>query len=88
MFGSRCLKTHSQTQETVALSSGGSEFYGIVKAATMGIGIKSMFKDLGLEVEVQVNTDSSFARSISSRRRAGASSACGSTGVAGAGEGS
>ncbi len=37
----------------------------------MGIGIKSMFKDLGLEVGIQVNTDSSAARSISSRRGAG-----------------
>ena len=44
------------------MSSGESEFYGIVKAATMGIGIKSMFKDLGLEVEIQANTASSAAR--------------------------
>ncbi len=41
MLGSRCLETHSQKQETIALSSGDSEFYGIVKAATVGIGIKS-----------------------------------------------
>ena len=52
MIGSHCIKTYSQTQETIALSSGGPEFYGIVKAATMGIGIKSMLKDLGLEVEI------------------------------------
>ena len=64
MFDSHCLKTYSQTLETIAVSSGESEFYGIAKAATMGIGIKSMFKDLGLEVEVQVNTDPSTARSI------------------------
>ena len=37
----------------------------------MGIGIKSTFRDLGLEAEVQVNTDSSAARSLSSRRGAG-----------------
>ncbi len=71
MFGSHCLKKNSQTQETIAEYSGGLEFYGIVKAATMGIGIKSMFKDLGLEVEIQVNTDLSAARSISFRRGAG-----------------
>ncbi len=54
------------------VSSGESEFYGIVvKAATMGIGIKSLFKDLGVEAENQVNTDSSAAGSISSRRGAG-----------------
>ncbi len=71
MFGSHCLKRHSQTQETIAPPSGESEFYGIVKAATMGIGIKSILKDLGLEVEVQVHTDLSPARSISSRIGAG-----------------
>ncbi len=65
MFGSHCLKTYSQTQKTIALSSGESEFYGIVKAATTGVGIKSLFGSLGLEMEVQVNTDSSAARSIS-----------------------
>jgi hypothetical protein len=71
MFGSHCLKTYSQTQETIAVSSGESEFYDIVKAATMGVGIKSMCTDLGVEVEVQLNTDSSSARGISSRRGAG-----------------
>ncbi len=34
-FGSHCIKTYSQTQETIALSSGESEFYGTVKAAAM-----------------------------------------------------
>ncbi len=64
MLGSHCLKTHSQTQDTIALSSGESEFHGIGKAATMGVGIKSLFGDLGFEIEVRVNTDSAAARSI------------------------
>ncbi len=38
MFGRHCLKAYSQTQQTVALSSAESEFYGIVKAATIGLG--------------------------------------------------
>ncbi len=71
MFGSHCLKTHSQTQETIALLSGESEFCGIAKAVTMGIQIKSMFEDLGFRVEIQANTDLSAARSISSRIGAG-----------------
>ncbi len=50
-----CLKTYSQTLEIIACME--SEFYGIVKAATIGIGIKSMFKDLWLEVEIQLNTE-------------------------------
>ena len=71
MFGSHCLRTYSQTQETIALSSGESGLYGIAKAATMGIGTKSVFKEFGLELGVQVNTASSAARSFSSRRGAG-----------------
>ncbi len=71
MFGSHCLETFSHKEDTVALPSGESEFYGIVKAATMGGGIKSLFGALGLAIKVQVNTDSSAARSISSRRGAG-----------------
>ena len=70
MLGSRCGKPYSQTKDTTALSSGESEFYGIVKAATMGIGIESLIEDSGLHVEVQVNTDSSAGRSSSSRRGA------------------
>ena len=46
MFGSHCIKTYSQTQETIALSSGESEFYGIVKAAAMGLGMKGLMVDL------------------------------------------
>ena len=56
MFGNHCIKTYSQTQETIALSSGESEFYGIVKAAAMGLGMKGLMEDLGVGVEVQVNT--------------------------------
>ena len=71
MFGNHCIKTYSQTQERIALSSGESEFYGIVKAAARGLGTKGLMEDLGVEVEVHVNTDSSAAKSITSRRCAG-----------------
>ncbi len=71
MFGSHCIKTYSQTQETIALSSGESEFYGIVKAAAMGLGMKGLMEALGMDVEVQVNTGSSAAKSITSRKGAG-----------------
>ncbi len=40
VFGTHSIKTYSRTHETVALSSGESEFYGIVKASTMGLGVK------------------------------------------------
>ncbi len=77
MFGNRCVETHSQTQETVPVSSGESEFFGIAKADTMGLGMKGLMEDWGatedwgVEVGAQVNTDSSAAKSIASRRGAG-----------------
>ena len=71
MFGNHLIKTFSQTQETIALSSGELEFYGIVKAAAMGLGMQGLMEDLGVEVEVQVNTDSSAAKSITARKGAG-----------------
>ncbi len=71
MFGRHCVKKNSLTQETIALLSGESEFHGIVKAAAMGLGMKGLLEDLGVEVEVQVNTDSSAAKSRTARKGAG-----------------
>ena len=71
MLGSHCVKTYSLTQDAIALSSGESEFYGIVKAATVGLGIKGLMMDMGLSMELRVNTDSSAAKSIASRRGCG-----------------
>ncbi len=42
---------HSQTQGTAALSSGESEFYGIIKAARTGLGVRCFMEDWGVEVE-------------------------------------
>ncbi len=70
MFRIHCVKTYSQTQETVALMSWNTEFQSIVKAAAMGFGIKGLLKDLGVVEEVQVNADSSTAKRIATRRSA------------------
>ncbi len=37
----------------------------------MGLGMKGLMEDLGVEVEVQVNTDSSAAKSMTARKGAG-----------------
>ncbi len=71
MLGSHCVKSHSQTQETFALSSEESEIHGIAKVATMGLGMKGLLDDTGIKVKVQVNTDPSAAKSLASRRGAG-----------------
>ncbi len=46
-FGNHCIKTYSQTQGTVALPVAESEFFGIAKAATMGLGMKGLMEGLG-----------------------------------------
>ena len=71
MFGGHCLKTYASTQPLIALSVGEAEYYGIVKGGCTGLSIQSLFKDLGVNVEVQINTDSSTGKSVASRRGAG-----------------
>ena len=71
MFGGHCLKTYASTQPLIALSVGEAEYYGIVKGGCTGLGLQSLFKDLGVDVEVQINTDSSTGKSVASRRGAG-----------------
>ena len=71
MMGGHCVKTYSKTQESIALSSGESEFYGIVQAACHGLGIKGVLEDLGVPIKIRIRTDSSAAKSIASRRGVG-----------------
>ena len=59
MWGRSCVKSWSKTQDTVALSSGEAEFYGIVKGATQGIGMRSLLADMGAQVGIKAMTDSS-----------------------------
>ena len=66
-----CVKSWSTTQGTVALSSGESELYAVVKGAAESIGIQSLLKDMGVEAEIKVKTDSTAAKAISWRRGVG-----------------
>eukprot|EP00971_Amphidinium_carterae_P199595 3961605-Amphidinium_carterae.1 len=52
MLGGHCLRGQSNWQSTVALSSGESEYYAIVKAAAQGLHTAAVLKDLGLELGV------------------------------------
>ena len=47
-IGDHVIKTWSFTQATIALSSGEAEYYGMVKGASMALGIQSMLEDLGM----------------------------------------
>ena len=51
----------------MALSSGEAEFYAAIKGACEGLGIKSLLKDLGFTVKVEVIQDSTAAKGTASR---------------------
>ena len=71
LFGNHVMKGWSTTQNSVALSSGEAEYYGLVKGASYALGFQSMLRDLGVECGIQVNTDASAAKGIASRKGLG-----------------
>ncbi len=71
MLGSHLIKSWSSTQPTVSLSSGEAEFYGLVKAAGMGLGYQALLGDIGRKLPVVLYTDSSAAIGIASRQGLG-----------------
>ena len=71
MLGNHMIKSWSSTQTNIALSSGEAEYCGLVKGASMALGVKSMHKEMGLKARVRVSTDASAAKGIASRRGLG-----------------
>jgi len=65
--GQHLLKHWAVTQKTVTLSSGEAELAGLVKGSAEGLGLQSVAKDLGIEVELKVLGDSSAAIGICRR---------------------
>ena len=70
-IGSHVIKTWSSTQTVIALSSGEAEYYGMVKGASIALGIQSMLSDLGVNIKIRVRTDASAAKGIATRRGLG-----------------
>ena len=67
MFGQHCIKSWSSAQAIIALSSGEAEYYGVVKAASVGLRCKSMYMDINIPIAVHVHTDAEAAKGIASR---------------------
>ena len=67
MRGSHLLKHWSGTQKAVTLSSAEAELGGIVKGAGEGLGLQSLCRDLGLELDLGLHADSSAAVGICRR---------------------
>ena len=55
------------SQATPALSTGEAEFVATVKAGTTALGIRSLARDFGDELTIEIGTDSGAAKGILSR---------------------
>lgn len=71
MMGTHLIKSWSSTQTSVSLSSGESEFYGVVKAAGVGLGYVSLLGDVGIKLPLRVWTDSIATLGICGRQGLG-----------------
>ena len=71
MYGSHPLRQNSNTQAVVGLATGENEYYSVVKASSVGLGVKAMFADYGHDIKVRIHTDSVAAKAISNRRGLG-----------------
>ena len=70
-LGEHLIKTWSITQAVIALSSWEAEYYGIVKGASIAMGMRSIMKDFGVNFSITIQTDASAAKGIASRRGLG-----------------
>ena len=71
MLGAHCIRHWSSTQTTIALSSAEAELHGIAKGAAQGIGLRSLVRDLCIELDVVVLTDAAAAIGMVRRRGLG-----------------
>ena len=71
MIGGHMVKSWSNTQSVVALSSGEAEYYGMVRGTSIGLGVRSLMEDMGVAMRVRTSTDSTAASGIANRRGLG-----------------
>ena len=69
--GDHLIKAWSVTQGVIFLSSSEAEFYGIAQGSSVGLGVQNILGDIGLRPGLQLETDSSAAKGITSRRGLG-----------------
>ena len=65
------IKSWSSTQSVIALSSGEAEYYGMVKGASVALGLQPVLKDFDFECSIVLKSDASAAIAISNRRGLG-----------------
>ena len=71
MVGTHRVRHYSTTQSTISLSSGEAKLHGISKGMHHAMGLRSMYKDLGLSLNRRVHSDATAAIGIARRRGLG-----------------
>ena len=67
MLGKHVIKSYVGTQAALALSSGEAEFVAQVKSGSIALGVKSLCRDSGDEVSIELGSDSSAAKGVLGR---------------------
>ena len=67
MRGLHCIRHWSQTQPTIALSSGEAELGGLAKGIAQGMGLRSIAADLGIDLPLTLRTDATAAMGMARR---------------------
>ena len=67
MMGSHCLKSWAKTLPILALSTGEAELMAVVRGTTEALGMRSLLKDLGMEVKLALRSDATAAIGIVAR---------------------
>ena len=70
-MGSHVTKAWSATQASISLSSGEAEYYGVVRASGIGLGIQALLEDAGVRLPIRVWTDSESAIGTAGRQGLG-----------------
>ena len=67
MLGTHLLKHWASTQKRITLSSGEAELGAVVRGFSEALGLQSVARDLGVELQPEVHADSSAAIGICRR---------------------
>ena len=71
MFGTHMWKSCSTNQAVIALSSEEAEYYAIVKAGSVSLGVQVRMQEMGIHLEgaIELNPDASAAIGTSNQVR-------------------
>ena len=61
------IRSWSNRQGSVALSSGEAEYYAVVKACAEALGAQALARDLGWDLKVKLGVDGSAAKATASK---------------------